>query len=396
MALNDNSPATLIYNGIQFGYVLTTNFSQETVYDASGTDYLYTKVIIQIRAIINAAINPAEEGETPADTMVRMRACLMQPRAALTYNVTDETGAHTLISAGFGNPDANNGPKPQYFRIYQFTGNTTFVADYAIEVAIFECNCGVGNPNQYTSNRWKESHDIDENGYVTRTIAGQMIFNSQQSIDTKVGTNANSPVDQYRTLLAPPSLNLLSGFRRIKQEYLVREDGLALQYTIVDRQEYTMPPGLATKFEAEHIISTMKAGGIFKQQITVRCWGGATTAKADILTACFVIAFSRLGIPGPGNPGGRLSNGAFRDKLEENFVEIRLETFATGNVNNSKINIPYLAQPALLDGLNGNKLLGNVPDVGTRGTSNLHMIVLSRYMQACIGGAGWDEEVLAV
>src|SRR5579884_2713111 len=102
--------STLQYGAITLDTIQTTAFQQEAIYDSSKSDYLYTKVTVGVKAVLNAATQPHQSSETPAQTMARVRKCLMTPCQQLTFKV----GNDILVQspADGANEDAKHGPQP--------------------------------------------------------------------------------------------------------------------------------------------------------------------------------------------------------------------------------------------------------------------------------------------
>ena len=101
--------------------------------------------------------------------------------------------------------DVKHGPKPLYCNIMRIDGGATMHIEFGIETYIYEENCTDSN-NPYISNRWKETHTVDEHGYVKRTITGKVIFRGNLIDGKKLTNTTMKTADSYRGFLAPPHI----------------------------------------------------------------------------------------------------------------------------------------------------------------------------------------------
>ena len=240
----------ITYNTVSLGFIRTIQIAQEAVYDPSDSDYLYTRINIKVSSILNRDISPPADNtgtQTPAQQIVALRGKLMTQCKQLTFAV----GADVLFSSPLAGQqeDVKHGPKPLYCNIMRIDGGSTMHIEFAIETYVYDEGC-TDTFRSYISNRWKESHQIDENGMTKRTISGKVFFRGN-FIDGKKLSQVKNTADYYRTLL-PPNVSIPQGFKRMSMEFTVPEDGLGLEYTIVDEEVYTNPPIGLTKFEAEY------------------------------------------------------------------------------------------------------------------------------------------------
>lgn len=101
----------LQYDGIDLAYTLTESIAQESVYDPSHTDRLYTRFEFRVSAIVNKDVVPALVGEAPAETLKRLEHRLLAPRKRLVY--TAPGGANFIDT----DEDDMNGPQPTAARV---------------------------------------------------------------------------------------------------------------------------------------------------------------------------------------------------------------------------------------------------------------------------------------
>jgi hypothetical protein len=376
----------LKYNGVTISMILTQAFEQDVQYDDSGCDYLYTKMRLRVQGVINEVLEPSEVDETPAETLTRVRGCLLSPRQTLIYSAGDinDKSQQLIVSPVEGyNLDANNGPKPISVTLTQVTP-VTFICTYEVETYINEC-C---NDSQlpYLSNRWRETHDIDQNGYTTRRIEGQVTFDTSR-IDSKSnpGNPGEDTADEYRGLLAPPNFDVLTGFIRESQKFTTTEDGRQLHYSFVDKQQYCFMDPLVTRFEGVRTVRWSGGGGKWNETIVMRAWAPPTVHKATLMTIVMTAAALCL------DDDMKVSSGSVVDHIEENFVEVSLTTF-TGKTKKEKQknivygHVPFEELPNNVRGIRGNTRVSKEfppPNVGLRGTYELHNAVLATYQGMC-------------
>jgi hypothetical protein len=378
----------LSYDGTIITDIKTLGYEQQAVYDPSNTDYLYTKVSIKVQGVINANLTPADSDETPAATMIRIRKCLMAPRKQLYFSTGGDEG---LISGGTNNlitspatgfmVDANNGPKPISLSITSITV-VTFIVVYEIETYLYECCSGNGLP--YSSNRWKETHDIDAEGYITRTIDGQVIFRSDMvSAKTNPGQINAQIADYYRGLLAPPHISMLAGFVRVSRKFMVSEDGLQLAYTITDKQQYCILDNRVTRFEGTRAIKWKAMGGFYTVDLTIRGWSPPTVAKQTLIA---VLAEALAALQ---ESDILVTEGSSTDNLHENYAELTMHGML-GKTSLTKVKgfrFPFQTQPMKATGIAGQLGLtaANTPVTNERGeyNSGLTMLLMAQYLGMC-------------
>lgn len=268
----------ITYNTVTLPYASTTQFLQEAVYDDIGhTDHVLNKFTITVQSLVNAnyvaALAPSllnAQGspsvQNPAEVMFAIRSLLLSPRKSLTY-VDNGFSVLPLITTGNqGTVDAKNGPLPQSCNIVQVTA-TTFVITYTIithrwENNLVPTNGVVNNTNQASnpilSNRWTESVLIDASLYSTRTRHGRFMIRT----DNIQGLTP----DEFRQQMA--SIAVPTGFLRQESRFEIMADGSQLDYTIVDKEVFRIPPPPA--FEA-HGIYTEFAPGLGAIMKFARC-----------------------------------------------------------------------------------------------------------------------------
>lgn len=332
----------ITYNGITITNCVTEQFSQDAVFDDSGTDLLFHKFTIEATGFISghgptsAGLRNSVDGPTsvispadPAYQEVAIRAALLEPRKEFTMRVGG-TFSNTGISGGTlllrvmpyqqttgptplaswksaspgsppglpGNPvvgdrggyDLNNGPKCLSVSLTQITGNTLFRVRVRFEVCKLECDQhgqAIRNNSGVLSNRWSVADDIDENFMTTRRFQGVL----------RVMT-ANVNAHEFRTLVVPP---LQPGFYRKSMAFNVSEDGLKLAYTVIDRETVWSAPKPATKWYLSHKETTGGSTAMCIGEATCQLWGDRNTDDQRVLlkTALSVVQSKLFFAGGP-------------------------------------------------------------------------------------------------
>ena len=292
--------SVVTYNGVSLPYPLAVDFQQDVVYDdVSGTDRYLTKFDIKVQTYITSnylsllyptLLNSVGDPLTinPAAIMKIVRQKLLQPRKTLSYkmngvellplnqNAASSPGAAT--EPIIGTVDAKNGPIPQSCNIVNLTNSSflmTFhiIAHYWENVAAPNQNVPSANQtgNNMLYNRWTESVVMDERMVSTITRTGKFVIRSD-NVDGYIA-------DQLRSQMAVVGLPF--NFLRQRAEYQATPDGLGLQYTLVDREQYRLPPFPAYKAEG-HISVALEAMGCMRiVECHVRLTGCYDGAKGD-------------------------------------------------------------------------------------------------------------------
>lgn len=271
------------------------------MYDDSNTDWTCTKFDIQVQGVLNIdyieVISELYAGITTPDNaaaiMKRIRADLMQPRRHLsfTFNGVELIPGDT---ASPGLVDVKNGPQPQSCQISQLS-NTTFLIIYHIIAHYWEHNqvgddsVSVtnlpGHPALY--NRWTETVDIAKDMSSTRTREGKYIIRS----DNAQGLTA----DELRSQLAV--IGCPDGFIRESARYTISPDGLALQYSIVDKEIFKYAPYPAFEGSGELTLSSTNLGAKTFGDVRVRLRGAPDeniSPPAQMLLAAITMGMRRL------------------------------------------------------------------------------------------------------
>ena len=256
------------YNGVELHNVHTLGWDQELVFDASGTDLLYSKFSLRFSGIVHAqnvgtatldapAWIALEGGNAPgnaAETFAAVRSRLSQPRGHLKVYFGDDlvvdcaspTGDTAMLpsqdAGAHTGADLDNGPKPRKVSLTNIAGDQVFRLEFSIDCAVVECpNVSPGKEPSLRSvinNRWSVNESIDGNFFTTRTIRGRL----------RLGVAVKNS-HAFKSVVVP---GLEAGFRRDKIDFTVAENGLDCEYSVVDKQVHQAAPWPATRMRLEY------------------------------------------------------------------------------------------------------------------------------------------------
>lgn len=266
-----------------------------------------------------------------ADIMRTIRNKLLQPRRQLSFTFNGiELIPTNDPNVTPGVVDAKNGPQPQKCVITQLT-STTFLITYHIVAHYWDRDSGLSGTTTGTTgnailfNRWTETIDIDSRNFSKRTREGKFAIRSDN--------NQGKIADLFRSQMAIVGVPL--GWTRESSQYKVTPDGLAIQYRVVDKENYKLPPFPAFEADGEYIESTSMMGVLRHCEVRVHLKGDKSDnrTQAQLLATAVAVATSKLeinGAPitGPGSLA-RIEGGSIMCKLYDNEVEVRFRALKT-------------------------------------------------------------------
>lgn len=278
---------------VELPYAHTSEFTQTVKYDDSKTDWYCTEYNIKVQCLINSnyltLLAPDLIGRTlnPAAIMNTIKSRLMKPRQTLSYLVNGVDLIPKNQTGNLGTVDAQNGPQPQSFTFTEIT-NETFICTYHIvarywdnispkKKGLVEKNLP-GNTVLY--NRWTETADIDTYNRTKWTREGKYLIRS----DNTGGFLA----DQLRISMAV--VGVRDRFLRTSARYAVSKDGLGISYTLVDEEQFKMPPIPAFTASGSYKESISNYGAKRHIEVSVTLAGSNRDPQTELIRAAIYVA----------------------------------------------------------------------------------------------------------
>lgn len=307
--------SSLYYNGVDFGYVYSRSLQQSPVYDPSGTDQIYTRVVLTVESVIYAkaifnAISQANEGnqeKSLGNVLLQIEQQLQVPRRKLRYVVD---GVEVLSPPV---PDDDNGPKPLYARVTQLTEDSARI-EWSVEVATSRGVDASWKGNPVASLRWSQTQDTDENGMNIITTSGRLVF--RRSIQTV------ESIDELKGQISPPlPKNCIRTGR-----WVMQANGLAIDFTLTDREQYRVPEEPFVKISGT-CSRSVQNGVTWWAEVNLRArWRKDFPNRHAAINQAIAIAWGRLLKCDPLTDAGSpiVRGGAVRENMYEPECEIML------------------------------------------------------------------------
>ncbi len=378
--------ATVTYNGVHLPYPFFTQFDQESAFDESNTDRWGTRFMIGVQAVINFnyinAIAPAVAARVSfqdAGTIMNyIRELLLQPRRLLQIACNDK---QILPAVQTGLPanayvDALNGPTPKYCRVDQLT-NTSFNVVWGCEAHYCVSGFDKNLPNEATGiiendtgnnvlyNRWEESVAIDKCQFSRRTRNGLYCIRS----DNVGGKIADEMRVQMAVLGVPP------GFLRENSNYTVQPDGLRVRYSVVDQEQFKMPPDGAYEASGVYRETTTMGGAKRFGSVQLTLKGSKTTDQEMLVALAVSIASRKLRQNGVAGRSQLMTRCAVEVDMYKNVVTCNAEAMMkprmNGDVKARKADAAGLFMNGMVDTPMSPPGGMTPPTYNARGTANL-------------------------
>lgn len=300
----------LSYNGVSLSYTNTLSVDQGPEKDPSGTDTIFFRTTLTVKAIIGGGLTPQTGGEAIPVTASRITELLCLPRRPLLYA---PDGSNYLINLPGGLDDAN-GPEPDVaaFRIQEITPGS-YAVQFTVTVRQTLCQQSLSRP--YLSLRWTEATDIGADWLQVKRRSGLLICSSR------------SPVapDDLRFLITP---GIGPGFRREQADYQLDETGLRLKFTFLDRQLARAVPYPLTDFDGQMSEIVTTNGLARKGDFRMKANAPPGVHPRMMLNVVLMMAMSRVYSTNPfrSSNGTILLNGAIGERLstKENAIDVHL------------------------------------------------------------------------
>ena len=161
--------------------------------------------------------------------------------------------------------DIEHGPRPTRFDISHVTGNSVLRVVWAVESFLQACDTKMP---PIVASRWAVSEHMNEDFFITRRFNGYLRKSNWQS-----------PSANYRDWMFP---GLETGFRRTSVEYDEHDDGLGIDWRIIDKQVHVAAPWPMTRMEGTQTEST--GNGIqWHTELRLRGYGSPEATKRDMM-----------------------------------------------------------------------------------------------------------------
>lgn len=328
-------------------YANITRFAQTARYDDSNTDWYCTDFDIQATAVINfnslnlsapdLIVNSAPATSNPAAIMSVIRSRLLKPRQTLSVKFNGVELIPQATTAG--TVDVQNGPRPQSCEYLDMSAET-FMLMYHIQASYWEKNTvnASGSPivtnragDDVLYNRWQETVDINNADYSTRTRDGKFIIRS----DNKDGFIADQLRSQMAAVSVPP------GFLRESSRYTVDPSGLAIQYTVVDREVFKTPPSPAFRASGDFTERCGKFGATRTMECRCSLEGSKNSDNSALIRTAVFVCYGKIkervrnqiGVGVIADDTAIVVDDAYvRQNLYENSVEAYIRAYAPANI----------------------------------------------------------------
>lgn len=307
------------------------------VSEDSNTDWYLLKYDITMQFLLNAQylsimnIPNVPANTSPAGMLPFLHKTLMHRRKAISYKVNGVEMIPQPQGNNQGTVDAANGPIPNHFTYKELTA-TTFLCEYSV-TANYWVNPGANGTNQAGNpvlyNRWTESVSMDNCLYSTRTRNGKYVMRSD--------VNQATLVDQLRESMC--QVGVPPGFLRTKSEYTVDPNGLGIQYSLVDEEQFKMPPQPAYEADGDYAETTSNRGSMREGEVNLTLKGSKTTSQAALLQAAILTATQKmnvavngqagLGVPAGIVVGAILNSSKITVKMYKNEVHVNIRCMIT-------------------------------------------------------------------
>lgn len=229
-----NTPNYLTYGPIKINLVSIKQYKREPMYaDKDKNHYLYTRHTLMVTGVvhpdsdINFGVDAPVFDVVDVDKLIQHFLSL--PRQVLNYVI----GGKLVIQSPKANSgdvvDCTNGPKPLNCTVNKINGMVSAHVEFSIQTDLNESPLFGAPAYPVLSNSYTMEHNIDQDFYTTRKVAGIAHFRSDMMYREEM-----SP-DDFRELLNLPSPR---GFKRDVVKCRLHPDSMKLEYSFIDRETH--------------------------------------------------------------------------------------------------------------------------------------------------------------
>lgn len=303
-----NLNKTVQYGDYIFDYV-RLKVATENKFEDNNKVLLYTTYTFTVNGEIIE--------DTPAafkTAMDQFRAAMSAPRKKFTVISDGKTVYNITASTIDKSQDILFGPNVKNFNINEFTGGLAASYEVTIEATIKGCTGDVPDILRHTVD---EEFTINADGFTRRTTSGQ-IWVIQQA----------RPADNFRKNIV---VNIPVNFKRVEQNFKCSDDGIRLDYQIIDEEVYNTLPKNITSGNCDFQISTDKGA---KLTITLSgemgCKAGVN--KKESLAAIMNLLKRYMGPFLNGNNSFVWERQELKTNVYSNIISFNFSGWAAGQV----------------------------------------------------------------
>lgn len=210
--------------------------------------------------------------------------------------VQNDTNTEDILDVS--RPDSLNGPLMS-FTITEITGRNAAIASFGITANTVVS--AESDPSCILAHRWVQSFNLDEAGYMTRTVTGTLTVDIASSKVNQIPATGRSDIsdkaplaDLFRKAILPLGFGDAI-WRRQSQSFAYNEAGNQLIYTIVDKQATKKLPNGAYSGTADFTYERTMANIAYATlRFNCELEGYATADVRNLIWAAVVIAKSRI------------------------------------------------------------------------------------------------------
>jgi len=354
------------YGNVSLYHVTTESISQEPMWDDSGTDLLYMKTTIKVSGFVHghyewfyqtqSANDGLNYGGSAADAEIAVRKILgprqtfgmwngcsgegqlpdgqMQHYVSAAPSRMVPPGPNGTANINLAGIDLNNGPRNTSWEVTQVAGNEVFRVSATFEICQLECKYpGTANSFGVLSNRWSCADALDVDNQVVRTYNG-----------TLVCASANINIQSFRWFTVPPLQPLM---RLDSMSFVVSEDGLKLNWTVVHKEVASAAPYPARSWSLEHT-EEYTSGMKGVSHVDVELTGQTDVDKSRLITLAYWLIFAKTFGKTPDAIAALNDGGAFQKQFivqsiqvtdhagEKNRISARAKVQRLGNQSNNQ------------------------------------------------------------
>jgi len=215
----------LTYNGFTFDGATHIQVQEEPVPDAAGVANMYVRITINVTAIF-------QNDDTTDDEINDLRKRLTANGKKLVFK-NKGFGRDLNVGGGGRITDVDSGPKTKVISWRPIGSAQACEVKWSVTATIPECE-SQGRLNGVASITYEISFEVDEGGYTTRRVSGDLVI-AQGVVFNKLVDTADDYYDRFI------NIKPIRGFKRQQNRSLSR-DKARLSFTVVDTQIKTRNP----------------------------------------------------------------------------------------------------------------------------------------------------------